>query len=240
MTRIGFAPGVYDLFHIGHLNVLREARRHCDRLVAGVTSDDLVVRLKGRPPVVPLAERLEIVSTVHFSDCDDTGLAYKDFSAEVRPHRYDVGPRGPLIRYDSCQLVGRHEYRPASAPDPLPVLARYDMCLLRSHTAHDFAVTGGTGQVPFVQFVNCVDAGNTHDSPASTPSTPPTPPAPPPCLAPSPSPAAAPEPSPATTPSPQPATTPEPSPATTPGTPDTPAPRDTGQADCSSARQKSP
>lgn len=36
MTRIGFAPGVYDLFHVGHLNILREARRHCDRLVAGL------------------------------------------------------------------------------------------------------------------------------------------------------------------------------------------------------------
>lgn len=68
MTRIGFAPGVYDLFHIGHLNILREARRHCDRLVAGVTSDDLVVRLKGRPPVVPLAERLEIVGSLRCVD----------------------------------------------------------------------------------------------------------------------------------------------------------------------------
>jgi glycerol-3-phosphate cytidylyltransferase len=61
VTRIGFAPGVYDLFHIGHLNILREARRHCDRLVAGVTSDDLARCLKGRAPVVPLAERLDIV-----------------------------------------------------------------------------------------------------------------------------------------------------------------------------------
>ncbi len=68
MTRIGFAPGVYDLFHIGHLNILREARRHCDRLVVGVTSDDLVKRLKGRPPVVPLAERLAIVESLRCVD----------------------------------------------------------------------------------------------------------------------------------------------------------------------------
>ncbi|GGW44101.1 hypothetical protein GCM10010503_21030 [Streptomyces lucensis JCM 4490] len=61
MTRTGYAPGVYDLFHVGHLNILREARRRCDRLVAGVTSDELTVRLKGRRPVVPLEERLEIV-----------------------------------------------------------------------------------------------------------------------------------------------------------------------------------
>lgn len=68
MTRIGFAPGVYDLFHIGHLNILREARRHCDKLVAGVTSDALVSHLKGRPPVVPLSERLDIVRSVRFVD----------------------------------------------------------------------------------------------------------------------------------------------------------------------------
>ncbi len=68
MTRIGFAPGVYDLFHIGHLNILREARRHCDRLVAGVSSDDLTARLKGKVPVVPLAERLDIVRSVKYVD----------------------------------------------------------------------------------------------------------------------------------------------------------------------------
>ncbi|MFI9150418.1 adenylyltransferase/cytidyltransferase family protein [Streptomyces sp. NPDC053367] len=68
VTRIGFAPGVYDLFHVGHLNILRQARRHCDRLVAGVTTDDLVQRLKGRPPVVPFAERLEIVGNLRCVD----------------------------------------------------------------------------------------------------------------------------------------------------------------------------
>jgi glycerol-3-phosphate cytidylyltransferase len=68
VTLIGFAPGVYDLFHIGHLNILREARRHCDRLVAGVTSDELTARLKGKVPVVPLAERLEIVRSVRYVD----------------------------------------------------------------------------------------------------------------------------------------------------------------------------
>ncbi|MGW6734739.1 adenylyltransferase/cytidyltransferase family protein [Streptomyces sp. NPDC055013] len=67
-ARRGYAPGVFDLFHVGHLNVLRRARGHCDRLVAGVCSDDLVVRLKGRPPVVPLAERLQIVRSVRYVD----------------------------------------------------------------------------------------------------------------------------------------------------------------------------
>lgn len=66
--RLGYAPGAFDLFHVGHLNILRRAREHCDRLIAGVCSDDLVVRLKGRPPVVPLSERLEIVRSVRYVD----------------------------------------------------------------------------------------------------------------------------------------------------------------------------
>jgi glycerol-3-phosphate cytidylyltransferase len=66
--RLGYAPGVFDLFHVGHLNILRRAREQCDRLVAGVCGDDLVVRLKGRPPVVPLSERLEIVRGIRYVD----------------------------------------------------------------------------------------------------------------------------------------------------------------------------
>lgn len=68
MMRIGYAPGAYDLFHIGHLNLLREAKRQCDFLIAGVVSDDILTAHKGITPVVPLAERLEIVRSVRFVD----------------------------------------------------------------------------------------------------------------------------------------------------------------------------
>lgn len=64
----GYAPGVYDLFHVGHLNVLRRARLHCDRLVAGVVSDKDATAQKGRSPVVPQSERLEIVRSMRFVD----------------------------------------------------------------------------------------------------------------------------------------------------------------------------
>ncbi|MFF5858840.1 adenylyltransferase/cytidyltransferase family protein [Streptomyces sp. NPDC012751] len=66
--RIGYAPGVFDLFHVGHLNILRRARERCDRLVAGVVADEQVVHLKGRRPVVPLAERLDIVRGLRYVD----------------------------------------------------------------------------------------------------------------------------------------------------------------------------
>jgi glycerol-3-phosphate cytidylyltransferase len=65
---VGYAPGVYDLFHVGHLNILRHARSHCDYLVAGVVSDEMAELAKGRPPVVPLVERLEIVRSIRHVD----------------------------------------------------------------------------------------------------------------------------------------------------------------------------
>jgi glycerol-3-phosphate cytidylyltransferase len=67
-TRIGYAPGVYDMFHVGHLNILRQAAERCDRLIAGVVSDEMARLAKGKAPVVPLAERMEIVASI---DCVD-------------------------------------------------------------------------------------------------------------------------------------------------------------------------
>ncbi|WDF34265.1 adenylyltransferase/cytidyltransferase family protein [Arthrobacter agilis] len=66
--RIGYAAGAFDLFHIGHVNLLRHAKTNCDVLIAGVVSDELLLQNKGRLPVVPLVERLEIVSSLAFVD----------------------------------------------------------------------------------------------------------------------------------------------------------------------------
>lgn len=68
MIRIGYAPGAYDLFHVGHLDLLRQAKAHCDFLIAGVVADDVLIQHKGVKPVVPLAERLEIVRNVRCVD----------------------------------------------------------------------------------------------------------------------------------------------------------------------------
>ncbi|GAB3531986.1 adenylyltransferase/cytidyltransferase family protein [Arthrobacter tecti] len=67
-TRIGYAAGAFDLFHVGHLNLLRNAREHCDYLIAGVVADEVLEQTKGRLPVVPLAERLEIVRGLRIVD----------------------------------------------------------------------------------------------------------------------------------------------------------------------------
>ena len=78
---VGYAPGAYDLFHIGHLTVLKHAAAHCDRLVVGVVSDEMLLETKGRLPVVPLAERMEIVRNLRFVD---------DVHAEVVPEKIDT------------------------------------------------------------------------------------------------------------------------------------------------------
>ena len=64
---IGYTSGVYDLFHIGHLNLLKNARGMCDRLVVGVTTDDLSM-YKGKKPLVPFEDRVEIVRAISYVD----------------------------------------------------------------------------------------------------------------------------------------------------------------------------
>ncbi|MFF0163577.1 hypothetical protein ACFYRY_39525 [Streptomyces sp. NPDC005263] len=115
------------------------------------------IRFEVRNPDARIIDSMWRSGTIHFSDCDDTGLAFKSYSADVRAHRYAVGPRGPLIRYDSCQLVGRHEYRTTEKQGSMPTVARYDMCLLRSHPASEFAVLEGTDQPDLVSFVDCLE-----------------------------------------------------------------------------------
>lgn len=66
--RVGYAPGVFDLFHIGHLNLLRSATTFCDYLIAGVVTDEIAERNKDYVPIVPFAERLEIVSSIRYVD----------------------------------------------------------------------------------------------------------------------------------------------------------------------------
>lgn len=64
---IGYTSGVYDLFHIGHLNLLKNARGMCDKLIVGVTTDDLV-KYKGKKAFIPFEDRIEIVRSIKYVD----------------------------------------------------------------------------------------------------------------------------------------------------------------------------
>ena len=64
---IGYTTGVYDLFHVGHLNLFKNAKGMCDRLIVGVTVDELV-SYKGKKAVIPFEDRIEIVRGCKFVD----------------------------------------------------------------------------------------------------------------------------------------------------------------------------
>lgn len=65
---IGYTSGVYDMFHIGHLNVIKNAKQKCDYLIVGVSTDEVVEQNKNKKPVIPFNERIEIVEAVKYVD----------------------------------------------------------------------------------------------------------------------------------------------------------------------------
>ena len=79
----GYVPGGFDMLHVGHLNILTEAAKRCDHLIAGVATDESLERMKGRGPIVPLAERMAMVAALRMVDSvvpdydQDKRLAWK-------------------------------------------------------------------------------------------------------------------------------------------------------------------
>ena len=65
---VGYTTGVFDLFHIGHLYLLKNARKICDFLIVGVTTDEISEIMKGRKPIIPFSERVEIVRSIRYVD----------------------------------------------------------------------------------------------------------------------------------------------------------------------------
>lgn len=66
--KIGYTSGVFDMFHIGHLNILRRAKELCDFLIVGVTTDELCEKRKNKKPIINENDRIEIVSSIKYVD----------------------------------------------------------------------------------------------------------------------------------------------------------------------------
>lgn len=85
--KVGYTTGVYDMFHIGHLNVLKRAKEQCDFLIVGVTTDELCFKRKKKYPIIPETERIEIVKELR---CVDRVVYQKNMNKLEAVKKYGV------------------------------------------------------------------------------------------------------------------------------------------------------
>lgn len=92
---IGYTTGVFDMFHIGHLNILKLAKEQCDYLIVGVSTDELVESYKHKKPVIPYKDRATIVSAIRYvdrvvpQDTLDKSVAWNELHYNVLFHGND-------------------------------------------------------------------------------------------------------------------------------------------------------
>ena len=86
---VGYTTGVFDMFHIGHLHLLKKAKRHCDYLIVGVSTDELVTSYKDKTPIITFRHRFEIVSALDVVD-EVVIQADRDKIKQFHEINYDV------------------------------------------------------------------------------------------------------------------------------------------------------
>ncbi len=106
---VGFTTGVYDMFHIGHLHLLKKAKNRCDYLIVGVSTDELVEGYKDKTPIIPFEHRLEIIASLKFVD-EVVAITHRDKKQTYLDVGYDtlfVGDdwKGTIIFEDLEQFL---------------------------------------------------------------------------------------------------------------------------------------
>lgn len=139
---VGYVPGGFDMLHIGHLNILRAAAERCDRLVVGVATDESLLAMKGRAPVVPHAERMELVAHLRFVH-DVVPDVSQDKREAWRRARFDV-----LFKGDDWQGTAKGDRLEAELAEVgsrvvyLPYTASTSSTMLRTFLTQDLAARG--------------------------------------------------------------------------------------------------
>lgn len=103
---IGYTTGVFDMFHIGHLNILRRAKERCDYLIVGVSTDDCVQSYKYKTPVIPYEQRAAIVKAIKYVD-EVVPQESMDKMAFLKKRHFDVMFHGS--EWKGTELYNQYE-----------------------------------------------------------------------------------------------------------------------------------
>lgn len=87
---IGYTAGVFDLFHVGHLNILQKAKEYCDFLIVAISTDELVLQAKHKKPQIPFADRSKIVESIKYVDMVVPQTDYEDKITPALKYNIDV------------------------------------------------------------------------------------------------------------------------------------------------------
>jgi glycerol-3-phosphate cytidylyltransferase len=118
--RIGYTMGVFDLFHIGHLNIIKNAKSLCDYLVVGVTTDERAKNIKGNSPIIPFEERFKIIESLKYVDkvvpknSSDIAEDWRQikFDLFVKGSDWEGTPKGKALEAELDKLGVKVEYFP--------------------------------------------------------------------------------------------------------------------------------
>lgn len=117
---IGYAPGAWDMFHVGHLTLLQNAREHCDHLIVGVVPDHLIELAKGKTPIIETQDRAAIVAAIGIVDevvveqSPDKLLTWsqRPFDVFLKGDDWKGTPKGLALEQRFADVGVRVEYLP--------------------------------------------------------------------------------------------------------------------------------